>query len=102
MDFFEAQERARRRTGWLIVLFGLAVCGTVTAVYAAAKIALHCLLKLPLSESPAQFWEPALFWRIAVHTLALIIGASIYKTRAAATDTVRRAGLRPFNPGGNR
>src|SRR5438105_13845152 len=86
MDFFEAQERARRRTGWLIVLFGLAVCGTVTAVYAAAKIALHCLLKLPLSELPAQFWEPALFWRIAVHTLALIIGASIYKTRAVTAS----------------
>ena len=29
MNFFEAQERARKRTGWLVVLFGLA---TVTLI----------------------------------------------------------------------
>src|SRR6266404_3750139 len=31
MDFFEEQHRARQRTGWLIVLFSLAVCRTVIA-----------------------------------------------------------------------
>src|SRR6267378_2154922 len=40
MDFFEEQHRARQRTGWLIVLFSLAVCGTVIAVYAAFTVAL--------------------------------------------------------------
>ena len=50
MDFFEAQERARRRTGWLVVLFSLAVCGTVMAVYAVATVALHLLGLRPLTD----------------------------------------------------
>ena len=29
MDFFEAQEHARKRTTRLVVLFGLAVIGTI-------------------------------------------------------------------------
>ena len=35
MDFFEAQARARRRTGRLVVLFALAVAGTIAALYLA-------------------------------------------------------------------
>src|SRR5258705_192409 len=55
MDFFEAQERARRRTGWLIALFSLAVAGTVLAVYTAAKIFLHCAWQLPLDQLATRF-----------------------------------------------
>ena len=36
MDFFEAQERARKRTNRLVVLFVFAVLGTVLAGYAAS------------------------------------------------------------------
>ncbi len=35
MDFFEAQARAKRRTGRLVVLFALAVGGTIAALYLA-------------------------------------------------------------------
>ena len=89
MDFFEAQERARRHTGWLIVWFTLAVCGTVIAVYVAARVAL--LEASPMLAAP--FWDRGLFWKIAVATVALIGGASIYKTRAvnASADTVALA-----------
>ena len=41
MDFFEAQERARKRTHRLVVLFVFAVLGTVLAGYAASWFLLN-------------------------------------------------------------
>jgi len=89
MDFFEAQERARHRTGWLIALFSLAVAGTVLAVYAAVWLTLVYFLNHRFEGIPA-FWNFDLFWRIAVSTIALIAGVSIHKTRAvsASADSV--------------
>src|SRR3954464_10345067 len=84
MDFFESQERARRDTGWLIVLFGLAVCGTVVAVYAAARVALLFAGPLPLEGFSGQFWNRDLFWRIAAGTVTLIVAASLYKMSAVS------------------
>src|SRR5256886_15380723 len=87
MDFFEEQERARSSTGWLIVLFSLAVCGTVMAIYAAMKLALQYAFGRPLFE---QFWNPDLFWRVAANTVALIAAVSFFKIRAlsASADSV--------------
>src|SRR5438874_1052075 len=87
MDFFEEQERARSRTGWLIVLFSLAVCGTVMAIYAAMKLALQYAFGRPLFE---QFWNGDLFWRVAANTVALIAAVSFFKIRAlsASADSV--------------
>ena len=36
MDFFEAQARAKKRTSRLVVLFSLAVLGTIAAGYFGA------------------------------------------------------------------
>src|SRR5207237_4641636 len=87
MDCFEEQERARSRTGWLIVLFSLAVCGTVMAIYAAMKLALQYAFGRPLFE---QFWNRDLFWRVAANTVALIAAVSFVKIRAltASADSV--------------
>ena len=41
MDFFEAQDRARQRTKWLVLLFGLAVVGTVIGGYVSAMLAIN-------------------------------------------------------------
>jgi ABC-type phosphate/phosphonate transport system permease subunit len=41
MDFFAAEGRAKKRTTRLLVLFGLAVAGTVVAGYLATVVALH-------------------------------------------------------------
>src|SRR5256712_3607700 len=90
MDFFEEQERARSRTGWLILLFGLAVCGTVMAVYAAMRLALQYAFGRPLLGAFGQFWNGALFWRVAATTVALIAAVSFFKIRAlsASADSV--------------
>jgi len=39
-DFFENQERARKTTGRLVVLFGLAVLAIVATLYAIAVLIL--------------------------------------------------------------
>ena len=83
MDFFEAQERARRHTGWLIVLFSLAVCGTVIAVYLAARLALQ---ESSARWMAAPFWDAALFWKIAAGTVVLIGSASLYKTQQVSAS----------------
>ena len=76
MDFFAAQEDARRRTVLLVVLFALAVAGVVFAVYLVVSFVM-------------PFWFPSLlgfcFWDgerlawISAGTLALILGGSLYK-----------------------
>jgi Zn-dependent protease with chaperone function len=78
MDFFEAQERARKHTAWLIALFALAVCGTVLALYVAARwfqaYAWHH------STDLTPFWDPLLFANVAGATLAVIASGTLYKT----------------------
>jgi Zn-dependent protease with chaperone function len=41
MDFFQAQDAARRRTGWLVALFAAAVLAIVAVVYAVAFVGLR-------------------------------------------------------------
>ncbi len=81
MDFFGAEQRARRHTAFLVVLFSVAVCATVVAVYAAVRLAVLYAAPLSVAQVPARFWDPALFRKVAAGTLALIGAASIYKTR---------------------
>src|SRR5689334_12615214 len=76
MDFFEAQERARRHTVWLVALFALAVCGTVLALYVAARWASTWQHGFGLTP----FWDPLLFANVAGGTLAIIAGGTLYKT----------------------
>ena len=40
MDFFESQERAKRNTGMLVVLFVLAALGTVAGVHVVLAVSL--------------------------------------------------------------
>jgi Zn-dependent protease with chaperone function len=90
MDFFEAQARAKQRTSRLVMLFGLAVAGTVLAAYLAALIGLsqasHSRSRRNRGYEdegrvPAQtsLWQPRVFFPVALGTLAVIGFASLYK-----------------------
>ena len=51
MDFFGHQEKARRASGRLVLLFGLAVAGMILCIYAAAMgllLAVHLGIVLGL------------------------------------------------------
>ncbi|MBI4575709.1 MAG: M48 family metallopeptidase [Planctomycetes bacterium] len=72
MDFFDHQERARRKTGLLVVYLSLAVVLTVLAV---------CLVfALAVDRSPRG--DPALFGGVALGTLLVIAAGTIYKLLA--------------------
>jgi Zn-dependent protease with chaperone function len=66
MDFFDAQDRARRLSGWLVVLFALAVLLIALTVYLAVALVL-----LP-EEAPLWWWQPGLFAMVVGGVGALV------------------------------
>jgi Zn-dependent protease with chaperone function len=91
MDFFAAEQRAKKRTTRLLVLFGLAVAGTIAAGYLATAFALRAnAARMSFHsgynsyyqqdvEEPQPLWRPGLFAAVSLVTLAVIAGASLYK-----------------------
>lgn len=81
MDFFEAQARAKKRTSRLVVLFSLAVLGTILAAYAAALF----ILRFNATDLAVGFgvheglWHPRLFGAISAGTLLIVALASLFK-----------------------
>ncbi len=95
MDFFEAQDRARSRSKRLVVLFILAVLGTILASYAAALAILNAAgrseqlqrdywryqetARWPDGQFHHPWWDPQLFLGIAGATVAIVGFASLFK-----------------------
>ncbi|OHE78739.1 MAG: hypothetical protein A3G75_00580 [Verrucomicrobia bacterium RIFCSPLOWO2_12_FULL_64_8] len=96
MDFFEVQERARKRTGRLVVLFGLAVLGTIAASYLAAILILRQApgraervergyweyqgrAQPGPRYSRLDWWDPSIFSAVAGGVLLIVGCASTYK-----------------------
>ncbi len=91
MDFFEAQERARQRTKRLVLLFVLALLGTVAAGYAASWAILNKAgdyrgysrdqygRRVYLESPPRPLFDPKLFVLVAGGTVAVVGLASLFK-----------------------
>lgn len=80
MDFFAAQERARQRTTRLVVMFGLAVAGTIVACYAVAA----WIWAARSGAGPAQWWDLALFSKVTGGVLLVVAAAAWFKWRQYA------------------
>lgn len=74
MDFFEAQDRARRRSGRLVWLFAAAVLGTVAALYAAV----WGILRLA-GRMEQGWWQPELAAGVGVGALLVIGGTAAWR-----------------------
>jgi Zn-dependent protease with chaperone function len=74
-DFFERQERARRSTTILVLLFSLAVLGTSFLVYVIIRLALD----QSLEGTGRGFFEPALMAWTGLLTMGFIGLGSAYK-----------------------
>ena len=114
MDFFEAQERARKRTHRLVLLFVFAVLGTMLAGYAAAWYALDSLgsyqgytrdsrgRRIYRATPPRRpVFDPQLFLWVAGGTVTIVGLASLYKwsqMRAGGSAIAEMAGGRPVDP----
>ncbi len=74
MNFFDAQDRARRATRWLVIVYILA---TVLIVAGVTSIAAAAFLMVGETGQPA---DPSVLGIVAVLATVLIIGATIFKT----------------------
>lgn len=116
MDFFAAEVRAKKRTQRLVVLFALAVAGTVVSGYfgalvlgrfAAANVASRHARYGYAQASPwaslaeGSWWHPALFALVTAGTLAVIALASLYKWaefRGGGSSVAESVGGRRVDP----
>ena len=103
MDFFEAQERARRRTHRLVLFFALAMLGTIAASYAAAMVIYQTQLarRGHYYHTEIYWWDPQLFTWIALGTVAVVTVASLFKwatMRQGGAAIAESVGARAVDP----
>ena len=93
MDFFEAQDAARKRTGWLVALFAAAVVAIVAVVYAVARVGLGTM------EQPLL--DPVLLLQVALGVGLVVGGGSAVRTaslRAGGSKVAELVGGRRVAP----
>ena len=90
MDFFEAQARAKKRTSRLLLLFALAVAGTIAAAYLAVILGLRAAAnyepsrrgeshyRVERDSTPQPLWQANIFGAVSVGTLIVVGLASLY------------------------
>ena len=98
MDFFEAQDRAKRNTGKLVLLYALAVIGIVFSVYIISLILFHTQVS---AEEGVSFWYPG--WLLTVSILVfLMIGIGtihrVSQLRKGGSAVAELLGGRRVNP----
>ncbi len=77
MDFFGLQDRARRNTVWLVVLYALAVAGIVAAIYLFVLL----LFGAPdPAKSRATLWQPNLLLSVAGAVAGVVGLGTAWKT----------------------
>jgi Zn-dependent protease with chaperone function len=80
MDFFQAQENARRTSRWLVWWFMLCVLGVVSVIYLLAVVFMGYLVEdYPSAGSSYDFYDPGLFLCVTVVIGGLILAGSLYK-----------------------
>ena len=82
MDFFEAQDQARRKTRWLLLYFVIAVIGIVLSVHLVVSLSLY------LSGMRGMLLQPALLAVNALGTCLFIFGGTLYKSMQLARGGV--------------
>lgn len=76
MDFFEAQDVARKRTWYLVFLFVLSVIAIIVVLYIVA----HLVNYRVANHSPGLRFDPVLFAIVAGGVLLVVGGGSGYRT----------------------
>jgi len=95
MNFFEAQDDARRRSKWLVLYFLLAILGVIIAVYAVLAVA---LVYLGVSKS---LFMPDVFLITALITGGVMGMGSLFKTmqlNGGGSVVARDMGARQVDP----
>jgi Zn-dependent protease with chaperone function len=95
MDFFEHQERARKKSGVLLLYFLIAVTLIVLAVYLVIVLFFYAQkIRDPENMSLAvRWWYPELFAGVSVGTLGLVLLGSAFKTISLRSGGAAVAGM---------
>src|SRR5262245_17939686 len=105
MDFFAAQDRARRKTIQLVLLFAIAIAGLIVAtnVLVALVVAFSSTVGVAQGLGPTMRQQPAQTWAlISLGVLICVAGASLYKylaLRSGGRAIAEMWGGRPIDPG---
>ncbi|MEZ5406341.1 MAG: M48 family metallopeptidase [Verrucomicrobiia bacterium] len=98
MDFFERQERAKKKTSYLIFLFVLAVIAIDLTIY--SSIALFLRQQEPLLFRQ-DYFNLQLFLIVTITVLSIIIGGSLWKianlSRGGGCSVAAMLGGQPLN-----
>lgn len=90
MDFFQQQDKAHRKTKWLVIYFAMAVAAMIAAIYVAALVIFSGVQahqeRSDYGQEAPQFavWNPQIFFGVSLATLAIIAIGSLYKTSSLA------------------
>ena len=88
MDFFERQDKARKKTRWLLIYFVVAVAAMIAAIYIVSLLIFSGVQphQHRFNDEQPQFdlWNPQIFLAVALGTLAVVFIGSSYKTMALA------------------
>lgn len=84
MDFFDAQDRARRTTRWLVIVYILATIVIVAAVTALVAFGFY-------TTGETRAVDPSLLIATAMAATLLIVGATVYKTSVLSVGGSRVA-----------
>jgi len=80
MDFFQAQENARRTSRWLVWWFMLCVLGVITVIYALSVVFVAFMADDAYDAPPGiQWFDPGLFLAVTVVIGGLIVTGSLVK-----------------------
>ena len=81
MDFFEAQELARKRTRLMVVLFAMAVLSIAAALYGVVVYVTGAgfLDAEGALRQPMQLWQPNLFFGTLAAVVLLVTACSLFK-----------------------
>jgi Zn-dependent protease with chaperone function len=102
VDFFEAQARAKQRTSRLIVLFALAVLGTIAAGYFAASfVMLQATSDTTHRPWATSWWDPQRLFAVVALTTLIVGLASLFKwlaLRQGGAAVAENVGARRIDP----
>ncbi|MGF1671239.1 MAG: M48 family metallopeptidase, partial [Balneolaceae bacterium] len=76
MDFFEAQDRAKKNTGKLVALYILAVIGIIISVYIVTLLIFHSQVN---GFRGATFWHPVWLSVVAAIVLFVILTGTAFR-----------------------
>jgi Zn-dependent protease with chaperone function len=100
MDFFAHQDRARRNTSLLVLLYALAVTGIIVSVYLVVRLVFGSMEE-PAPTAATGLWDAGQFLWVSISVLALVLTGSLFKTMqlsAGGSAVASSLGGRPVAP----